>query len=328
MNLVKLFCRILRDLLPLRNPTGVRNTAVEAYCFDYLRGINRTPVVDQHGNILSLVGPYATVAHTDSVIQSFGDDREAYIWDRGTVRSRNRKRPIGADDKVGLAVSLTLATTHPEFSCLLFADEEAGGVGSSKVVLPFQLELAVQCDRRGANDLASTIYGRWLTSEAGEEYLLKRAPHREIVDGGLTDVLMLSERGLARHACNLSCGYYLPHSPEEYIVLTHAYQALLDAESILTGFPSGVPTAEEELGWETEYTDWETEYTDWETTGEFDPRNEDWEEDLGGDWHNRKTGKSVSWSDARTMQERAIVSSSGPIRLSGDGSARKQRKRL
>ena len=48
----------------------------------------------------------------------------------------------------------------------------------------------------------------------------------ECVSGGRTDVVALKERGLQTPCCNIGCGYYNAHKPDEYTIFTHLEKAL------------------------------------------------------------------------------------------------------
>lgn len=56
--------------------------------------------------------------------------------------------------------------------------------------------------------------------------------------GGLTDVTVLKEKGLGISACNMSCGYYNPHTKGEWVEPNHVAACLgfvTDITNILTG---------------------------------------------------------------------------------------------
>ena len=48
----------------------------------------------------------------------------------------------------------------------------------------------------------------------------------ECVTGGHTDVVALKERGLAVPCCNIGCGYYNAHNPDEYTVFRYLEKAV------------------------------------------------------------------------------------------------------
>jgi tripeptide aminopeptidase len=256
----RLFRRVLLELLPLRNPSYPKKdmpNLVLQYCQDFLKENGRAFIIDEHDNITSWGAEgtegkdRAIVAHTDSVGQQLGADYEPITVVDGRIHSVNEKRPIGGDDKVGIAIALTIAATQPDVTLLLFATEESGCVGSqhwckdlyTKDGEPF-FDLAVQCDRKGITDLVYSICGVELASKKCRDWAHYLLPHREVVHGGLTDVMELMDYGLARNAFNMSCGYYYPHTEQEFIVYQQALQTFIDASILINRMPFGLPKAD------------------------------------------------------------------------------------
>lgn len=253
---VSRFTEHLLALLPLRAPSGVRGTAVERYCLKALHDMGREPDYDKFGNITALAGPRAIVAHTDAVSQQNGRDHEPVIYQNGVFTSRRGKRPIGGDDKVGIAVALTIAASYPDISVLLPSDEEIGCVGSRQLRFKEPFDLAVQCDRRGINDLVLETGWLTLTSPEARKAIRSFLPYRKEEIGSITDVAELMENGQVNNAINLSCGYFNPHTADEYVVMGYALQALFDAESILVNVPYGLPAAVNQPSYYSDWKDW------------------------------------------------------------------------
>lgn len=234
------FHRHLKHILPMRAPSSVPFHAVTAYAITELAAMGRSVEKTEQGDIyapptLEMGALRGIVAHTDAVAQEGGEEIEPIMWQGGLVWSRNRKRPIGGDDKVGVAIALTLAAFHPDISVVLPADEEIGCLGSGRMVFP-KHDLLVQCDRKGSFDLVDRVWGSIASIEASRT--AKRIlPHRNDVNGLSTDVATFSERGLCKNAFNMSCGYFNPHSKDEFVVFNIAFQALLDAEALLLYMP-------------------------------------------------------------------------------------------
>lgn len=256
------FVEHLQRLLPLRNPSNHPNmNHVLDYVWEELERMKRVPEGDKLSNIWSLGDQSwgelrGIVGHTDSAQQLEGKDNEEVLWNNGCLVSARGKRPIGGDDKVGVAIGLTLAEFCPYLSAIFPADEEIGCVGSSGIAIP-RHSLLVQCDRRGSTDLVSVIGGMPIAHSevsATAEFLL---PHRESAEGMMTDVECFADRNLCDNAFNLSCGYYKPHSKEEIVVVSHAIQTLRDAWTLLHDLPLGMPSAEEERElWKVEEEDY------------------------------------------------------------------------
>lgn len=307
---IRTFREHLLALLPMRNESRKRGTLVESYCVSVLTDLGRQVKPDLDGNIMHFAGNRAIVAHTDSVMQGGGKDIEPIVHKYGRIHSKNRARPIGGDDKVGIAIALTIAAAHPELAILLFADEEVGCVGSRSLKLTSPFDLAVQCDRKGVNDLVGETSWTQIASAGAQRAVQDILPHRDLTVGGLTDVVELVCNGQCDNAFNLSCGYYEPHSRHEYIVLAHAVQALLDAEAILLQFPQSMAPAKAD-DWGVDDTfDADEEWTlphsrpradnweEWEAieqceAGPFGDNPQEWVEGINGDFVNNRTGETV-----------------------------------
>ena len=80
----------------------------------------------------------------------------------------------------------------------------------------------IEIDRRGSSDLI--FNGHYLESNlASEEFITDVSTLAEKfgfkkANGLYTDVSHLRETGISR--MNISCGYYLPHTAKEYVVLS------------------------------------------------------------------------------------------------------------
>ena len=124
---------------------------------------------------------------------------------------------LGADDKNGIWVALECLKKYDAIKVAFFWGEETGCNGSGMADMDFfkDVRFVIQCDRRGSSDLITNIMGEtcskeFLDATGYEEY----GYHPQ--DGMMTDILALKENGLEVSAVNMSCGYYNPHSEEEY----------------------------------------------------------------------------------------------------------------
>lgn len=237
------FLKHLKYMLTLRNASADRSgNLLYDYCLEQLVSFGRVVDTDLHGNIMSIgddvpgLGYRGCVGHTDSVGQRHGEDVEPIVLCNGRWHSKNGLRPIGGDDKVGVAIALTLAEFRPELSCILPADEEIGCVGSRRMDFPVH-QLLVQADRRGSTDLVHTIGGAKIATSDCLKWAAYLLPHRTPATGMMTDVEAFSERGLCGNAFNLSCGYYFPHQADEFVVISQAMQTLYDAWALLLSIP-------------------------------------------------------------------------------------------
>lgn len=124
---------------------------------------------------------------------------------------------LGADDKNGLFVALTCLAEYPALKCAFFVGEEIGCVGSSQADLAFfsDCRFCAQIDRRNDGDLITSISEQLCS----DEFLADANPEAwgyKPMHGAMTDVDELRNRGLEISCVNMSCGYYEPHTNEEF----------------------------------------------------------------------------------------------------------------
>jgi ribosomal protein S27E len=127
---------------------------------------------------------------------------------------------VGGDDKVGVFMTLKMLEERDVFKAAFFVDEEIGCVGSRACDFDFfyNSSLVLECDRKGAYDFVNSISGTKLYSrefsEAIKPILFNYG--RTEVSGGMTDVLEIAYKTKICVA-NMSCGYYHPHSDDEFV---------------------------------------------------------------------------------------------------------------
>lgn len=190
---------------------------------------------DQYGNIYVKKGKadlYPTmVCHIDTV-HAINDNMEIHISgdhmfaiDRVTME----RLGIGGDDKVGIWITLQMLEQYKNFKAVFFLDEEVGCVGSSQANYDFFSDstIVLECDRKGNSDFVNNISG---TTMYGEELqavlkpILTNFGYKETY-GGMTDVLEIAEKTDVCCA-NMSCGYYDPHTDNEYISISDVYNTM------------------------------------------------------------------------------------------------------
>ena len=126
---------------------------------------------------------------------------------------------IGGDDKCGIVACLELLE-NVECKCIFFREEERGALGSREYDAEtlkdnlYQIEI----DRCNAGDLIFKACGTALCDKQFKKEVKKYFPHGQDETGALTDVVVLGKAGI--NMMNLSSGYYNPHTPEEYVVLS------------------------------------------------------------------------------------------------------------
>ena len=199
--------------------------------------------VDDKGNLYALKGEAETypcvVAHLDQVQHVHSDDFRSIIVDDiilGFSPENKSQEGLGADDKNGIWVALKCLEHFDVLKCAFFVGEEIGCVGSSSAEMEFfdDCRFVIQCDRRGGSDLINNAGGVELCSD---EFLLDIG-YAEFgykpTTGLMTDVMTLKERGLKVSCCNLSCGYYEPHTDSEVTSISELQNCLDFVMDIIT----------------------------------------------------------------------------------------------
>lgn len=130
------------------------------------------------------------------------------------------KMGVGGDDKVGVFMTLKMLEDREVFKAAFFVDEEIGCVGSRACNFEFFNDSAfvLECDRKGSDDFVNSISGTKLYSREFSEALspILHTYGRKEVTGGMTDVLEIAYKTKICVA-NMSCGYYNPHSDDEFV---------------------------------------------------------------------------------------------------------------
>ena len=165
------------------------------------------------------------VAHIDEVHNERNHDYRVvvsgdYIF--GWNVASKRTQGIGADDKNGIWIAMQCLLKYDTMKVALFVGEEIGCVGSEKANMAFfqNCRFVIQCDRRGSSDFITSAGGEELCDENfTSQFNMARFGYKE-EHGLMTDVMQLKENGLQVAACNLSCGYYNPHTADEATVFS------------------------------------------------------------------------------------------------------------
>ncbi|MBR3443438.1 MAG: hypothetical protein IKG96_07230 [Bacteroidaceae bacterium] len=163
------------------------------------------------------------VAHLDQVQEKHSKDficLESEDIIIGYSPKRREQQGLGADDKCGIWIALNCLKQYDNLKVAFFVGEEIGCKGSSKANIEFfsDCRFVLEPDRRGNSDLITEI--GW-TPLCSDEFLndidFKRFGYKE-ENGMMTDIEALKENSLAISCINLSCGYYKPHTDQEFVV--------------------------------------------------------------------------------------------------------------
>lgn len=218
----------MRDLINLYKITSKseKEENMRVFLKRYLHGITSVNFyLDDMQNIYITKGFSATypciVAHYDEVHDNRPKDY-SILEHKGVLLgvSSIGHVGIGADDKNGIWIALRCLEKYDVMKCVLFVGEEVGGIGSYACDISFfdDCRFVLECDRRGNSDFVTSINGLSLCSRNFlKDANLKNYGYSKAF-GMFTDVFVLKQRGLNISCCNMSCGYYNPHSSTEFTI--------------------------------------------------------------------------------------------------------------
>lgn len=215
---------LLKDLYKINSQSG-KEEKIRRFLLSYLKkhytGLKIK--VDSLGNIYITKGKtdfYPCLAsHMDQVQTYTG---KIYIFRHNHfmigVGENGQQVGLGADDKNGLWIALQMLKYVKAMKCVFFVGEEVGCVGSSKCDMSFfnDVKYVIQCDRRNGGDFINYASGSQLCDSSFVSKELKEKYGYKDQYGLVTDVATLKHNGLKVACCNLSCGYYNPHSSNEF----------------------------------------------------------------------------------------------------------------
>lgn len=225
----------LINLMSVQSTSGGEKR-MQKFIKDYLKSIGNIEFWQDKGNIYAIKGVSKSypcvVAHTDTVHSIIDDFRVLLSGDEMiAIDGKDCSRAgIGGDDKVGIFVALQAMKRLDVCKAAFFREEEIGCKGSAQANMDFfsDTEFVIQCDRQGMEGVVDSIYGIELYdsnfSKKINDILLKY--NRKEIDGGLTDVYQLAENGLDVCCMNVCCGYYRPHTDDEFIVVSHVMSTI------------------------------------------------------------------------------------------------------
>lgn len=273
---------LLKQLYSIHSPSG-NEKQMRKFLKDWIK-INvpgATYTTDAMGNLYVCKGESDTypciVSHIDQVQKTHSKDFQAvetkdiiFGFSVGNVQMEG----LGADDKNGIWIALKCLQKYDVLKCAFFVQEEVGCRGSNKADMSFfnDCRFVLQCDRKGGKDLIWNIGG--YTELCSKEFLMATGFQKfgyKLECGLMTDVEALKDNGLAISALNISCGYYRPHSDEEFTVKSELLNCLSFVRYIIDTCTAVFPH-EDHSGWgygryvmdddtdEVELYDWITDY--------------------------------------------------------------------
>lgn len=163
------------------------------------------------------------VAHMDTV-HDITDDLYPIEFNgniTGFDRVNMEQTGIGGDDKVGIYIALECLKEFDAIKIAFFRDEEVGCNGSYLAHMPFfeDCRFVLQCDRRGNSDFVTDASNIELSSKYFQDEVLPIISSfgYKFSNGMMTDVMALKENEIECSVANISCGYYNPHTPQEFV---------------------------------------------------------------------------------------------------------------
>jgi len=216
---------LLMELYKISSPSKKEKDMIR-FITNRLEALSISYEVDKYGNIYAKKGNSdlypCIVAHTDEVHPKRSKGYEVIkIKDEIILGYDNNLKQIvgiGADDKNGIWICLKCLEEFEHLKCVFFMGEEVGCIGSNRANMAFfdDCRYVLQCDRKGNGDLITVISGVKLCSDDFINDINISEYGYTLQEGLQTDVAILKQRGLEVSCVNISCGYYNPHTNEEY----------------------------------------------------------------------------------------------------------------
>lgn len=234
---------LLKQLFSIHSKSG-KEGKIRKFIWNWVRQTVPDAKIecDKPGNLYVTKGKSDTypciVAHMDQVQERHSKDFIAYEAEDiiiGFSPKHKEQQGLGADDKCGLWIGLKCLQ---KFDCLklaFFVGEEVGCKGSGLANMTFfdDCRFVIEPDRKGSEDLITQI--GW-TPLCSDDFLkdigFKKFGYKE-AEGMMTDIEALKDKGLMLSCINLSCGYYKPHSNEEFVYKPALLNCLAFVEHII-----------------------------------------------------------------------------------------------
>lgn len=151
---------------------------------------------------------------------------QLYYNENTGVITSNETRPMGGDDKCGIAIALEVArkTGTMPMKLLFTVSEEVGCVGIKHIYkhnadFLKNVDYDITIDRRGGDNIClySAKQKNCSNYFAGElaKFAIISGIRVQIVDGSIADVLHM--KPYIENVVNISAGYYEPHTNKEYV---------------------------------------------------------------------------------------------------------------
>ena len=244
--------KLLEKVLSIQttNSTNQGDARIIEYIKRFINSNKLRYTEDKYGNIYVEKGNSSAypciVSHVDTVHSmetAFMIKKINYRWFAFNPITM-RQAGIGGDDKVGVAMCLSLLKDCENIKVVFYRDEEDGRKGSTQSILHNKewykdCSFLLACDRRGHSDLILEAGGCSNSMISDDfkndfEHIFKKYNFKK-ANGSVSDATNLFEKGIDISCLNVSVGYYNPHTASEYVDIrdvTHTYKMLMDMVEI------------------------------------------------------------------------------------------------
>ena len=227
---------LLFQLYGVFSPSG-KEKKMRKFVKDYIRKNcgDCSVTQDKLGNLFIVKGQSETypcvAAHLDQVQKYHTKDFTCMeVNDKvfGWSPKNMEQQGLGADDKNGIWICLECLRRYDVLKVAFFVGEEVGCEGSGDCDLDFfkDCRFIIEPDRRGSSDLITDMFCGDVCSKEFVKAIDAESYGYTHDSGSITDVGELVQRGVGISCLNLSCGYYRPHTDEEYTCLTELENCL------------------------------------------------------------------------------------------------------
>ena len=230
--------------------------------------------------------PVLLVAHLDTVHKELPQKIE---YDK-VMDILSSPQGIGGDDRCGVYMILEVIKKY-NCSVLFCEDEEIGCVGAEKftksdISKNLEFNYIIEFDRKGKND--AVFYD--CANDEFEAFITKE--FFKTTWGSFSDISVIAPH-LGCAAVNLSCGYYNPHTKEEYVAMSEMQTSIEQACKILerTSASDKFEYIEDKYG----YNAW-----DW-----LDPKDNE-EKEYFIEWYNYEEDQD-EWVEVNARSEEEAI---------------------
>ena len=221
-NFIKKDMRVRRKFLQLTNYTYPHGT--EGFLKSHLPQGYKT---DKWGNFYYLVGETPSTMFTCHLDTACSKQQKVTHVQTHNMIKTDGKTILGADDKAGMVVILTMIQNKVPGLYYFFLGEEVGCIGSGHLSRNWEdvsfskhINKVVSFDRRGTTSVIThQFYGRCCSDEFAEELSTRLSSTSEELKlkpddtGVLTDSAQFM--GIVSECTNISVGYYREHTTSE-----------------------------------------------------------------------------------------------------------------